>query len=276
MEQNSLYWWKVYVLLGATFIMMLVHLHNEKSKNNGYDYAVNYVSNNPKLLAVRNIKSHPAAAKEAIKTKNDDNKLMDKVEVPTNNLTAVNKTKTKRFIASNVKKDETKVTSSVEIDNAKIKKAKAIEVADNVDNTSLQTIDGKNTITDNNGKQLITTTTESDYPVTDNAVYQTQTKNTTANNSTNENTSNTGNSAISTLLNNYNNKNNLVVEGTENNAATGSMVLVDLSKTNLVALNQISENAPIPGTYNGPMHALGNGAGQDGFNAGGGTDNTIT
>ena len=151
-----------------------------------------------------------------------------------------------------------------------------MEVADYVDNTSLQTIDGKNTITDENGKQLITTTMDTDYPVTDNTVYQTQTNKTTANNSTNESTSNTGNSAISTLLNNYNNKNNLVVEGTENNTATGSMVLVDLSKTNLIALNQISENAPIPGTYNGPMHALGNGAGQDGFDAGGGTDNTIT
>jgi len=51
---------------------------------------------------------------------------------------------------------------------------------------------------------------------------------------------------------------------------------LDFKNSNLLVFNQISENATNTGTYNGPMHALGNGAGQDGFDAGGGTDNTIT
>ncbi|MEI7504556.1 MAG: hypothetical protein WCJ61_14855 [Paludibacter sp.] len=294
MENKSLYWWIVYVFLFVTFFLMMVHIVKDKSVNYNLNYAVSFV-NKKAFMYSENAKKN--IANDTVDSMAIFKKLLVRNKFAHNVLKNEHKTikpvvkKINPNITSKVNKANTSLNSNdnitPEIKVEKYKESSDITSTNSNDSNNLETHPtnqpSKSNSANNNikiqpdklktsEKQIITIKTNNS--VTENTVYQGLYNNdVTYNNQTNNIQTKIGNPTVSNLINAYS-QNLLEIKSMD--SKTENVVSLDLTNNNLVALNQIGEYAPIPGTYNGPMHAIGNGAGQDGFDAGGGTDNTIT
>lgn len=267
MEDNSLYWWKVYVLIGATVIMLLVHLNKEKTKDNSLNYAVSYVSKG-KLLAAKEVKKTVVEVKEVTASKADENHSVNK-EGKAKVLAAYLKTRRigRGITNSRVIISESK-TDSLPQHSTNNNKEEMVQAETKV---------SRGAVTEKNSKFIsqnnLSVGSTADYKVSDPERRQEliNSNDITINQSFKgnigvENVS--GSQSITSLLNTYN-KYQSIRNSTISYTVDGSLEFVDITSTDLIS-NQVPDNTNSP-LASKPMGAKN--ADEDPLNGGGGTDN---